>query len=81
MQEVERAGHDLAVSIERLTHALDAVGDDRRACRYVPFKAWGSPGRLSRRVSSAQEFSWTGDEIAPTAHRLTTGQGISLNSG
>jgi len=43
---LEGAAHDLVVAVERLTRAIDSVGDDQLACQYVrsrppsPWSIW-----------------------------------------
>jgi hypothetical protein len=54
MDEVESAAHELALAVERLAHALDAVEDDRLACQYVPFKVPIALEQMALRVSSGQ---------------------------
>ncbi len=52
--EVESAAHDLVVAVERLTRAIDSVGDDRLACQYVPFKVPITLEHLALRLNAGQ---------------------------
>ncbi|HEX7443439.1 MAG TPA: hypothetical protein VF320_06115 [Acidimicrobiales bacterium] len=52
--EVESAAHDLVLAVERLTRAIDSVGDDRLACQYVPFKVPIALEHLALRVTVGQ---------------------------
>ena len=52
--DVECSAHDLVVAVERLTRAVDSVGDDRLACRYVPFTVPIALELLARSVTAGQ---------------------------
>jgi hypothetical protein len=57
IEEVESAAHKLVLAVDQLTHALDAVDDDRLACQYVPFKVPIALEQLALRVSSGQTMA------------------------
>ena len=54
MDEVERAAHQLEEAVEHLIRALDAAGDDRLACQYVPIRVALALEQLSMRLSYSQ---------------------------
>ena len=57
MDEGERAAHEPVPAVERLARALDAIGDDRLACQFVPFKVPISLQQTALRVSSGQTLT------------------------
>ena len=61
--ELEGAAHDLVVAVERLTRAIDSVGDDQLACQYVrsrppsPWSIWLWDSPRDRRCRNHQPTS------------------------
>jgi hypothetical protein len=56
MKDVESAAHDLILAADQMTDALDAIGDDRLACQYVPIRTTVVLEFLAERISSGQKL-------------------------